>query len=122
MTHDDERIDLSAFDPENDPDRLERVVANVMDRLGPGIVPDSPSFLQEFESLVARRHRSIAVAAGIVLIAAVSWPGGVRAPWEPAEPQVGAGLEVPVSWGTWLAADENPSAEEVFFATTGGGE
>ena len=119
MMNGDDRIDLSPLDPENDPLRLERVVAGVLDGLGPGLVRDPESMAQHVTEVLARRFRPIfgaavitALAASLVLLMGRSGPGVAQGE--------GSGLmEVPPEWQAWMGTGEAPATEELLFSFAG---
>ncbi len=121
MKREEDRLDLSALDPENDPLRLERVVAGVLDRLGPGLVPDPVPLPRRVALHLAGRFRPIfgasvltAAAAGAVLIIGQGDSTG------PVDSGLATGLvEVPTEWQAWLAAAESPATEELLFGLAG---
>jgi len=112
----DRAIDLSPLDPENDPTRLERVVANVLEHLGPGVVEDSASLAQQVAQAYARGFRPLFVAASLVAVAAGFQL--VRSGNGPADPQeVTAGQVAPSgAWTSWLDTGIPPTTEELLFS------
>jgi hypothetical protein len=127
MNANDDRIDLSPLDPESDPDRLDRVVRGVLDRLGPGIVPDRPSFLDEVTLYLTRRAAAIGVAAALLVAISsgllIVRGGASGAPAadddRPMAATAPAALDVPPAWVAWLATGRAPDTEDLLFRTGG---
>ena len=67
---DHDRIDLSALDPENDPERMERIVRGVLHGLGPAIVPESRPIHHAVRANLSGRLGRFAVAAAVAAAAA----------------------------------------------------
>lgn len=109
----DDRIDLTPLDPEQDPDRLDRVVAAVMDRLGPGIVDDELSMVDPVSRYLVGRFRIIFAAAAVVILAAY-FTRDVRTPPlnGPSGPST-AGLELPLDWSLWVTTGQTPTTEDL---------
>lgn len=123
----DDRIDLSPLDPESDPERLDRVVSAVLDRLGPGVVPDRPSFFDEVTLYLMRRAAAIGAAAALLvaisagLLIARSGAPGTPGPdgGGPLAAAAPAALDVPPAWVAWLATGRTPDTEDLLFRTGG---
>ncbi|MEM7414326.1 MAG: hypothetical protein AAF389_02450 [Gemmatimonadota bacterium] len=115
----DERLDLSPLDPENDPERLERVVDGVMHRLGPGLVPSPPPLSSRVVEQLASRFRPLFAAASIVAVVAAAALGTPR----PAEvdPSPELAVSIPLEWSVWMLTESTPRAEDLLITFAGGG-
>lgn len=119
MNH-DRRIDLSPLDPENDPDRLQRVVTGVMHRLGPGLVPSPPPLPERVTGLLVRRFRPLFAAASTVAVLAASALAAARGGAEPT-PSEQVLVSVPLEWSVWMATGSTPRAEDLLITFAGDG-
>ena len=115
----DDGIDLSPLDPELDPDRLERVVSRVLERLGPGAVEESPSLTRQVAELYARSFRPLFAAASVVAVAAgflLYVEAGSGDPPQGASTEL---VELPTTWVAWMATGAPPPAEDLLFSLGG---
>jgi len=113
MNNADHSIDLSPLDPENDPRRLERVVDHVLERLGPGVVEEPPSLVQQVAESYARGFRPLFVAASLVALAAgLQLVLGANGSGD-AE---GSLVRVPGAWDSWIATGTPPTTEELLLS------
>ena len=115
----DEPIDMSPLDPESDPERLERVVANVLERLGPGLVPDAQSSLErQVVHLLASSFRPLFIAASLVAVISAATLAR-RLPSEGEAARVGPTPNQVDPWQAWLATEAPPRAEDLLFMFAG---
>jgi hypothetical protein len=122
MKHDDVRFDLSPLDPENDPRRLERVVEGVLERIGPGLVPeDFYSMTEQVARQLARRFRPLFSAAAMA--AAVAGVLFFTRPDVSSSRGTSPGsdlVEFPAEVERWLTTGEAPEVEDLLFSLAGG--
>ncbi len=119
MKTNDDRIDLSPLDPENDPERLERVVDAVLARLGPGLVADPEPMPRRIERKLAGHFGPLfAVAATAAVVTGVVLVARAPAVGEPIESGFGL-IEVAAEWQAWVG-DGSPDAEELLVTLAGG--
>lgn len=117
----DERIDLSSLDLGGDPERMERMVGNVMWRARAELARRKNARLVTPVEMVAAWFRpAIAAAAAIAAISLTA-----IATTRPADDvvQVGAymsGNEVPASLTGWYEEGSDPTASELLVAANGG--
>jgi hypothetical protein len=99
---DDDRLNLSALDPDNDPRAADRFVNAVMTRIATRPKPESPPADPLFG--VWTLVRSPLLAAGIVIAAGLGTYGLARQ-WRPAPQNVAQAIGVPAAF----LADAPPS-------------
>lgn len=116
MKNEDQGIDLSPLDPENDPDRLERVVGRVLERLGPGIVEEAPSLALQVAQSHAGWFRPVFTAASLVALAAgLQLVRGGSGTGDPENTGT-AMVRVPGDWSSWVDTGTLPTTEELLFS------
>lgn len=113
MTTEPDRMDLSPLDPELDPDRLERVVAGVLGRLGPGPVGEEPLLLDEVSLWLMGRARVLSVAAAIIALVSASLIALNPGEHGVAPATRNDAIELPFDWSAWLASGVPPRTEEL---------
>jgi len=120
MKHRPEPVDLSALDPESDPERVERVVRGVMARLGPGELVEGPSLAQLVAGELAGRSRAVVAVAAVIALVAGAWLGLGRRRVA-AAPDAGAvTVRVPAEWAVWMTSGTRPAAGDILFDLAGG--
>lgn len=118
MTRNDGGIDLSPLDPEQDPERLERVVSGVLERLGPGIVEDAPTIEQQVTRTYALWFRPVFAAASVVAIAAGLVLAGRGVPDAVVAETAPEPTLIPATWTAWMVTG-TPTVEELLFSLAG---
>ena len=112
-------IDLSPLDPEKDPERLERVVARVIEQLGPGPVEATPSLSRQMARLYEQRFVPLFTAASVVALAAGVVLLASEAP-QPTAAEGGADRSgSTASWASWAVTGIPPAAEDLLFSLAG---
>lgn len=120
MKHRPEPVDLSAIDPESDPERLERVVRSVMARLGPGELVESPSLTQLVARELAGRYRAVVAVAAVIALVAGAWLGLGRRPVAGPSDAGAVTVRVPAEWAAWMTSGTRPAAGDILFDLAGG--
>ena len=120
MKSDDPRLDLSPLDPENDPERLDRVVQGVLQQLGPALVSGDPSISWVVTRLLARHFRPLFAAASIVAISAALALSLGRDQPAASPPGLSTALvSLPSELEAWLATGAAPNLEDLLFGSAG---
>lgn len=118
----DDRIDLSPLDPENDPDRLDRVVSGVLARLGPGLVEKEPSLIDDVSLVLFRHARALCAAAALVALissALLIQRSDQIASRAATSPGVG---DPSLAWSSWVSTGQPPSTEDLLLSFSGGSQ
>ena len=112
----DRGVDLSPLDPENDPDRIERVVGKVMKRIGSGTALATPTLMEQIEYAYAGWFRPVFAAASVIAVAAGLQLFRGQEAREDASSIAATPAQVPSPWTSWIATGRAPSTEDLLFS------